>query len=64
MCSTKLKKEVCNAQTFGLYDPEKELTLEVDTSQKGLGACLLQDDIPMSFASKTQTTAKKNYSNI
>ena len=59
-----IKKEVCNAKFFGLYDSEKELRLEVDASQKGLGACLLQDKFPISFASKSLTPAERNYSNI
>ena len=42
----------------------KELTLEVDALQKGLGACLLQEDKPISFASKSLTKTKKNYFKI
>ena len=61
----KIKTEVCNAKkTLGLYDPAKSLTLEVDASQKSLGACLLQDDIPIFFASRSLTPAEKNYSII
>ena len=56
----KTQKEVCSANTLGLYDWGKELTLEVDASQKGLGPCLLQNDIPNAFASKSLTPAGKN----
>ena len=59
----KTMKEVYNAKTLGLHDPEKECTLEV-TSEKGLSACLLQSSIPISFASKGLTPAERHYSNI
>ena len=59
-----IKNSVCKANTLGLYDPAKELSLEVSALQKGLGACLLQEDKPISFASKSLTKAKQNYSNI
>ena len=55
----KIKKRVCNANSLGLYDPEKELTLEVDASQKGLDACLVQNNIPISFASKSLTPCER-----
>ena len=46
------------------YHPQKETVLEVDASQKGLGACLLQDNKPVAFASKTLTPTQSAYSNI
>ena len=49
-------KKVSHAKNLGLYDPEKELALEVYDIQKGLGTCLLQDHIPISFASKNSDT--------
>ena len=38
--------------------------LEIDASQKGLGAALLQDERVIAFASKTLTQTQSNYSNI
>ena len=46
------------------YHAQKETVLEVDASQKGLGACLLQDNKPIAFASKTLTPTQSAYSNI
>ena len=62
------------------YDTNKPLYIEVDTSKKGIGAVMLQgdsivpnmaksDEIPMnprpiSYASKTLSSTKSNYSNI
>ena len=46
------------------YDVKKPITLEVDTSMKGLGAALVQEEKPVAFASKTLTKTQANYSNI
>ena len=62
------------------YNANKPLYIEVDTSKKGIGAVMLQgdstvpntaksDEIPMnlrpiSYASKTLSSTKSNYSNI
>ena len=40
------------------------MTLEVDASQKGLGAALLQNEKPVAFGSKTLTDCQSRYSNI
>ena len=58
-----IKNSVCKANTLTVFDLAKELTLEVNASQKGLGACLLQEDTPISFASKSLTKAKQKYPN-
>ena len=44
--------------------PQKETVVEVGASQKGLGACILQDKKPVAFASKTLTPTQSAYSNI
>jgi len=46
------------------YNPQLPTILEVDSSQKGLGACLVQEGKPVAFASKTLSQAQSNYSNI
>ena len=46
------------------YDVTKPVTLEVDASQKGLGAALVQEKKSNTFASKTLTKTQSNYSNI
>ena len=60
----KMKQLVSSSTCLKYYDPTKPTVVEVDASQKGLGACLLQDNQPVMFASKTLTDAQKNYSNI
>ena len=40
------------------------MTIQVDASQKGLGAALLQDGCPVAFASKALTPTEQRYANI
>ncbi|XP_048236731.1 uncharacterized protein K02A2.6-like [Haliotis rufescens] len=51
-------------QVLAYYDPDKDLTLQVDASKYGLGAALLQDGKPVTYASKSLTTTEVNYAQI
>ena len=51
----RLKAAVKGTKTPGLYNSAEELVLEVDTSTKGLGSCLMQEGRLISFASKSLT---------
>ena len=59
-----LKAEISREVCLKYYDTKKPLTLEVDASQKGLGAALVQDGRPVAFGSKTLTDCQSRYSNI
>ena len=59
-----LKQSISTESCLQYFDPTKATTIEVDASQKGLGACLVQDDKPVAFASTSLTTAQRNYANI
>ena len=48
----QMKKEIVRAPICTYYNPKKETILQTDASVKGLGACLLQDQKPVYFASK------------
>ena len=56
-----MKKEIASAPVLAYYNPKKQPTLQTDASVKGFGACLLQDDKPVYFASKAVTDALKGY---
>ena len=49
------------APILAYYNPNKPTTLQTDTSCKGLGACLLQNEKPVYFASKALTKMQKGY---
>ena len=46
------------------YDRRKPVTVQADASQRGLGACLLQDGQPIAYASKSLTDTETRYANI
>ena len=59
-----LKRCIGSVSRLLYYHPPEETVLVVDASQKGFGACLLQDNKPVAFASKTLTPTPSAYSNI
>ena len=59
-----IKRLISDESTLAYYDPEKEITLQVDASTKGLGATLLQDGKPIAFASKALSDIETRYANI
>ncbi|MEE4247439.1 MAG: RNase H-like domain-containing protein [Kangiellaceae bacterium] len=59
-----LKESITELSLLQYYDPRKPTVLEVDASSKGLGACIVQEGKPVAFASKSLSSAEKNYSNI
>ena len=75
----QLKLHVSNDVKLNFYDCSKPLYIEVDTSKKGIGAMMQQEDsivkntskcdipnnlYPISYASKTLSPTESNYSNI
>ena len=58
---TMLKKEIVRVPVLAYYNPQKETILQTDTSTKGLGACLLQDEKPIYFTSKALTETQRGY---
>ena len=52
------------SQPLRYYDRTKPIVLQVDASQRGLGACLLQGGQPIAFASKSLTDTETRYANI
>jgi transposase InsO family protein len=55
---------VTNAPLLQYYDPSKELTIQCDASQSGLGAALLQEGAPVAYASRAMTEVEQRYAQI
>ena len=58
---TQMKQEIVSAPVFAYYNPKKQTVLQTDASIKGLGTCLLQEERPVYFASKTLTDVQWEY---
>ena len=56
-----IKKEIMVAPIPAYYNPNKPTILQTDASCKGLGACLLQNEKPVYFASKALIEMQKGY---
>jgi len=59
-----LKAKICNATSLCNFDPSQPVTIQCDASQYGLGACLLQNNKPIAFASRSLIGAEVNYAQI
>ena len=51
----QIKEAVISDTTLRYFDPSLPMTIQVDASQVGLGAALLQNGKPLAFASKALT---------
>ena len=56
-----IKKEIVAAPILAYYNPNKPTILQTDARCKGLGACLLQNERPVYFASRALTETQKGY---
>ena len=56
-----MNREIARAPILVYYNPKKQTVLQTDASIKGLGACFLQDEKLIYFASKALTEAQKGY---
>ena len=60
----EVKEIITNAPVLGYFDPNKQLVLETDASKSGLGCCIMQDDKPIAYASKSLTQTECMYAQI
>ncbi|XP_061195310.1 uncharacterized protein K02A2.6-like [Saccostrea echinata] len=60
----KVKDTLSRAPVLKFFDAKKKLTLQCDASSTGLGACLMQDNHPIAYASRSLTATEQNYAQI
>ena len=60
----RLKLEISNMKALPYFDVNTETTLQMDTSKKGLGACLIQKGKVICYASRALTKTEQNYQNL
>ena len=61
---TTVKEYLIKAPVLAYYDINKEVTIQCDASETGLGAVLLQDDQPVAYASRAITDTLTRYAEI
>ena len=60
----RIKDIVITTPVLRYYDLEKEVTVQADASEKGIGCALLQEGQPVAYASRTLSTTEQNYAQI
>ena len=60
----EVKEIITNAPVLGYFDPNKQLVLKTDASKPGLGCCIMQDDKPIAYASKSLTQTECMYAQV
>ena len=59
-----IKQLITQAPVLQYYDVKKEVSIECDSSEAGLGAVLTQEGRPVAYASRSLTTSERNYAQI
>lgn len=59
-----MKDNLTPAPVLAYFDPEKELTLQVDSSKDGLGAVLMQQGRPIEYAPRALTSSERKLAQI
>ena len=60
----RIKEMAIAAPLLKYYNPQEELTIQCDASERGLGAALLQKGRPVAFASRAMTETELRYAQI
>ena len=59
---SQIRRALIQAPPLEYYNVHKPATIQCDASQRGLGACIMQDGRPVAYASRALTSAEENYS--
>lgn len=59
-CFNKIKQEIANASVLANFNLKKEITIQADASQHGIGCCLMQNGKPVSYPTRNLTNSEQN----
>ena len=60
----EIKAAIATVPVLRYFDPQKDVTLQCDASEKGLGASLMQQGQPVAYASRALTDTGTRYAQI
>jgi hypothetical protein len=60
----QLKQLLIKAPVMQYFDPSKKIVIQTDASKSGLGCCLLQDNHPTVYSSRSLSECEQNYAQI
>ena len=60
----QVKQLITREPVLKYFDPSKEVTLQCDASESGLGAVILQEGRPIAFSSRALKITERNYAQI
>lgn len=63
-CLEKIKWFIRESPYLSAFDDKKQIKIQCDASQFGLGACLMQDGKPIAFSSRSLNDAEQRYAQI
>jgi len=59
-----VKRIISEAPVLKFFDPNDNVEIQCDASDRGLGACLMQNGQPVAYASRSMTDTEVNYAQI
>ena len=60
----RFKVEISKMRALSYFDVNADTTLQMDASKKGLGACIIQKEKVVCYASRALTKTEQNYQNL
>ena len=63
-CLLKIKEVLISTPVLKYFDPDKNTVVQCDASESGLGACIMQDGHPITYASRSLTQTECSYAQI
>ena len=63
-CFKDVKEVLSSPPVLKYFDPDQDLELQCDASEKGLGACLMQGGQAIAYASRSLTSTEQQYAQI